>query len=217
VVATWRDDLFEILSRRVVWRALDDAGRRTLCDGAHLPGRPLRRGEVVWAFGSRPDELGVVLRGTLDLVRGRPGRTRKVFRVLERGDALGFSIVAGEPHTVEVLAGRDLELALIPGRVVRGLMSDRPEFALGMIAELGNLVGTLTDELAALRSQDLRARLAWWIRRRGGVGSSILATHQEIAQAVGASRARVSEMLGVFRDEGAVRLGRGRIDVLHVP
>lgn len=214
MVLPWRDDLRRHLDASDVFAGLVATELAALADAATL--RKTRAGVVLFRLGERADALMVVLAGTLTVERGA-GRHRTVFRTLARGDVLGFSVVAGAPHSADLVAGRSLSIALVPGAAVRRLWLRHPATAIRVIEQLGHLVATLSDENASLRHDDLRARVERWLHRQGGPGTLVRVTHAELAAAVGASRARVSHVLEALARAGTLRLGRGRIAIVRTP
>jgi len=84
-------------------------------------------------------------------------------------------------------------------------------FLLGLMAERMAELAALVEAVAFQR---LDQRLA---RSLLVQGPTVLATHQRLADELGTSREIVSRLLGRFEDQGTVRLGRERIEILDPP
>lgn len=81
-------------------------------------------------------------------------------------------------------------------------------FLLGLMAERMAELAALVEAVAFQR---LDQRLA---RSLLAQGPTVLATHQRLADELGTSREIVSRLLGRIEDQGTVRLGRERIEIL---
>lgn len=205
--------VIEQLAASPVFGRLGDAALRALAAVATTSTRP--KGTILVRRGEAPDELLLVLRGSLDVWRQVSSSRRMHLRRLGRGDFVGWSIVAGEEHTADLVAGSKLEFARIPGRTIRRLFRDHPQVPLQMIASLGALVGKLSDEIAELRFNSLDQRVFKTVLRLAGGTRRLDITQAELAEAVGASRANVARALGRLDSAGLVARGRGWIEPLR--
>ncbi len=181
--------------------------------------KKLRRRQRLFARGERGDALVVVLQGRLHVARGDA-----VLRSLAAGAVVGLSTVVTAPlraatrqrrppsHTADVVAADASEVLLVPGRFVRALFAKRPELPLVMIASLAQLVSDLSDDVEALRNDDIEARakkkLAQLLRGR----REVAVTHGDLARMIGATRANTSRALARLEARGVLRRRRGRIE-----
>ena len=197
-----------------IFQGLDLAVLEGLC----RRGRPisLQRGEPLWLSGSTPDALALVLRGRLDIARLDGRGERILLNVLEAGALVGLSVMAGHPHSADVVAATKSRVLVIPGAALRDLIAQAPRVALLMVAHLGELLHQATDELEALRGADLSWRVYRRLVRLARGRREIHFTHEELAQQVGATRANVSRVLKRFEREGALRCRRGRVEIFDL-
>ena len=175
--------------------------------------RDLLPGEVRWRWSETVRELAVVVEGRLEIARLEFGVRPLRLRLMRPGEIVGFSTVAGEPHTADVIASGPTRVALIPAEALEALIQEEPGVALRMLAALGNLVGTLTDEMGELRSESLATRTYRWLHRNVDPSGWIAITHQLLADHVGATRASVSRVLEELALDGRIDMIRGRIRV----
>jgi CRP/FNR family transcriptional regulator, cyclic AMP receptor protein len=89
-----------------------------------------------------------------------------------------------------------------------------PRVALEALAQLGETIVKLSDEIEELRFLDLDERLLRVLRRRSKGLREIQITHEELAQQVGATRENVSRALKRLERKGAIACRHGRIGIL---
>ena len=194
---------------------LHAADRDKLVREAHI--LKLRNGEKLWAWGGPEDEksevegVGVVLQGALDIQRADDKRSIDVLRRLVPGDEVGFSTIAGEPHTADVVAVGTTTVAVLPSGAIIPLLTTRVGFALRILAQMGHLIGKLTDEKLSWKTQSVEDRVCAWILAHVRPGDEARVRHEDIARFVGATRPRVSAALKHLEKRGVIRLGRGSL------
>jgi CRP-like cAMP-binding protein len=173
-----------------------------------------KKGTTLYKWGQKADELVVVLEGRLDI--SRPGANEKPMhlRSLQPGDIVGLSLIAGEVHSADLIAGTKLVVARIPGATIRRLFRNQPEVALRVIASLGALVGDLTDEISDLRFKSLVERLLKAIADLSKGSERLYLTQEELAALVGATRENVARALARLEGEGKIARGRGWVQLL---
>lgn len=206
------DQLRQRLRQTAFFSTLDDTSLTSLAEVAEV--RNVTRGQLLWQLGDRPDAIAVVLAGRLDVVRNTEEGERMLLRILRPPAVVGLSTLAGQPHTADIVVGESGRIALLPGASLRTLFARCPALALGIIAQLGQLLGQLTDEVEELRFVELDTRLRRCLERHLGSRRELNLTHEELGQQVGASRANVSRALKRLERRGLIRCGRGRIEVV---
>jgi CRP-like cAMP-binding protein len=193
-----------------LFHGLGDALLREVAKSAIL--RSLRRGQVLWRYGSHAYELAFVWNGQLDVRRSHGKLT---FRSVRQNEIIGFSNAMGlTPCTVDVVAGAPTRVLLVPGDVLRGLVPKHPEIAFRALDHMGALLGQLSDEVELLHHGSLEDRIAQRLRTLSAGRREVTITHEELAQHVAARRESVSRVLSTFEKRGLVRCRRGRIELL---
>lgn len=210
-MATWQDELARWLEVSPVFGSLDAKERRRLVEDASLFSVP--DGGTLWRQGEVPNEIDVVLEGQLEVVFQREGEAVRYTRTFRPGDVVGLSTVAGEPRRSSLVAVGAVRYAAISGRVLHDLLMEDASRAIRIIASLGDLVGTLRDEQAALVHEPLEARVREALRAEGGDGRTLHITHGQLADHIGAERRRVTRVLRRLEEEGLLHLALGRIQV----
>lgn len=208
------DRIRDQLPKTTLFRGLPPGRLDDLVAGATW--RRWTAGAVVWAEGAAPDAMLLILSGSLDVAR-RTLRGRRVLRTLYPPDLVGISCVAGAPHSADLVAGPDLEGAVLPGPAVRALFRREPDVALRALAQLGTLVARLSMEKEEVAQDDLDTRVRRWVEARAAHGTEIVCTHDQIAEHLGATRPRVSQALQRLEETGRIRRMRGRLRWLAAP
>lgn len=198
----------------VAYPALDSIPSRRLSEtAAYLPIVQVPRGTEVFAEGDPCGGFPCVLEGEVRVARGsRDGRELELYRV-RPGEICVVSascLFGGRPMSAHGRTTRDTVLALVDRQTLLEWTDARPfrEYLFGVMAERMASLSILVDALAFQR---LDQRLARALVARG---TTVLTTHQRMADGLGTSREIVSRLLGRFEDQGLMRLGRERIDVL---
>ena len=146
------------------------------------------------------------------------GREMTLFRT-GPGDTCLLSIACQIKHQdFPALAQIENEatLFMVPIPIYHQVLAEHPAWKDYIILTLfGHLTSTmLTLEAVAFNRTDRRLA-EWLIRHQPSRGRTIRCTHEAIAIELGTAREVVSRLLGDLKNQGAVALGRGRIEILQ--
>lgn len=193
---------------------------------AELP-EPLRRelerqavsleapaGTLLFDAGSACQALPLVLEGRIKVSkRAENGREIRLYSV-RPGELCIVTVsclLGGEPYPATGIAETPLSALALPRPLILRLVTEHPPFremAFKLFAERMTSLMHLVEEVAFRK---LDQRLAAWLLARGPL---ITVSHQAAADELGSVREIVSRLLKQFEEEGSVRLGRERIEVL---
>jgi CRP-like cAMP-binding protein len=188
---------------------LSDADRLELVRKSQR--KALQSGELLWERGARPREIAFVVSGELVVERTMADGQRHVFRRYPPNTALGVSTIGGATHTADVRASAETAVLLIRG----DHLVEKRAFVVAALAYLGNLVGKLSDDYLALLFSDIEGRVVRYLRQAIMDGRrEIRKSQQELADEIGASRPNVARAIQRLKKLGAVRTGRGWIEIL---
>src|SRR5262249_482798 len=96
------------------------------------------------------------------------------------------------------------------------LLTD-PAFVSAAFEALAGVIRTLSDEYQALLYADIGTRVRHYLRQAAlNSRKEITMTQQDFADEIGASRTNVTRALSKLERDGAVRLHRGRIEIVDV-
>lgn len=189
--------------------------RRHHVDGATL----LQRGEAV-------KSVLILLRGKLRSVTSSPDGREHLIRWVEPGEAIGVaSVLARMPFQVDLVASGRCEVLTIPGDAFVEAIRRDAEVGLAVARLLAGRLSEVFDHVAAQAQGRLQDRLHAALRHLATENGEQLAdgqvrlrvSHQEVADAVGASRQRVNEALHSLQRAGFVELGYRQITLAWPP
>ncbi len=156
----------------------------------------------------------LLLSGSARVIKAAPnGRELHLYYVLP-GEAciLTSSCLLGRSsYQARCLVQEDLELVVLPPSTFRVLFSSLETFREHVFNRFSERLSDLLQLVSAVTFQKLDQRLAATLAART---SPIQITHQALADELGSLREIVSRLLKSFADQGWVRLGRERIEVL---
>lgn len=197
------------ISQNPVLGSLPPALQRKVAEASEV--RVYRRSELVARELDRADRLVLVLEGSADICRHSEDGRRTIFRRMHPPAAIGYLLLAGEPHTADVVAGRSLRAALVPVAALREAFREHPAALYKALARLAELVDALSSEILEERTLPLVERVRRAILRNADQHGVLRMSHEELAECVGASRAAVSRAVKRLEAAGDVELGRREI------
>lgn len=180
---------------------------------AHLPLIRVESGTRLFAEGAPCAGFPFVLDGQVRIARGsESGRELELYRV-GRGDICVVSagcVFGNKPMSAQGHATSATRLVLVDRATMLEWTDARPfrEFVFGLMAERLATLALLVESVAFQR---LDRRLA---RRLLAAEQPLRTTHQRLADELGTAREIVSRLLGRFEEQGMLRLGRERIELV---
>ncbi len=208
-------DKLSILDRLPFYREASVADRAEIAAAAvHVTLAP---GANLYREGDVCGEFFVVGSGTVRVLKvGETGREITLYHVQDGESCLvnTLSVLQREPAVAAARVETQVEVVLLAGATVRKWVRTRDWIRTYMIAMTARRlidVVTLIEEVVFGR---MDSRLARLLLQEFGAGRFFGATHEEIAAQLGTAREVVSRLLKEFERQGAIRLGRGRIELL---
>ena len=171
-----------------------------------LHARRADRGEVVLRAGEVPGELGVVLSGTLHVVRDDLWGDRAILSQLRAGDLFAeVYALLGEPLQVTVEARESSQVLFFS---VRRMREDVPQLGERLELVLARKNLALNRKLGYLTLPTTREKALAYLsdesRRQGSGTFSIPFDRQELADYLSVDRSALSAVLGALRREGLI-------------
>jgi CRP/FNR family transcriptional regulator/CRP/FNR family cyclic AMP-dependent transcriptional regulator len=190
--------------------------------------RKFRRGETVFHVGDPGDALFIVVSGSIKITLPADSGDEAILATLRPGDFFGeLALLDGAPRSATAIAIEATETYILARDRFRELISTDPIMRETVLATLAAEVRRLTHHVEELHFLDITGRLASRLARmanEGGAarladGSIRLAgplTQGDLAAMIGCTRQSVNKLLGLFTDDGLIRLERDRIVVLDL-
>ena len=195
-----------LLLRTPLFRGIPQEALPALLEGLGARKRRCGRGEVVLRRGERADRLGLVLSGTLHIVKEDFWGSRTIVGLARSGEvfAEAYACLGGEPLEVAVLAAADAEVLFLNS--VQALSCARPNLTL--TRKIGHMARRTTRDklLSYLSAQAMQA---------GGPEFDIPLDRQQLADYLAVDRSAMSTALGKLRDEGVLTFQKNHFHLLQ--
>jgi CRP/FNR family transcriptional regulator len=176
------------------------------------------RGKILFTPGSACQGFVLLLEGRARVsVTAANGRRLLLYRIApgETCVQTTLCLMGGLDYSAEGAAETDLRLVVVPPALFEHLLRDQPDFARFVFERFGARLAEMTRLIETIAFLRVDARLAAALLARadaqGDAEDALAATHQELAEDIGAAREVVSRQLAEFQRAGLLRLARGRI------
>lgn len=195
-------------------RSLADADLALL--GAAMLQRSYPAGQIVLLEGAASSVLYVVQAGRVKLFKTSPKGREQVLRLLKPGDMFNEVAVFDEgPNPASAQAIEDCRLFLLRRRDLLRFMAERPGVALGVVRSFAGRLREALELVEDLAFRGVSSRLARiLLDDQTGAGTRAPWLTQELLAAMAGSRREVvGRALKTLKQDGVIRLERGRIHV----
>jgi CRP/FNR family transcriptional regulator, cyclic AMP receptor protein len=174
-----------------------------------------RKGRQIVSPGEQGEVLFILKQGKVQLSRLTEDGRRLVMAVFEPGSIFGeMPLLSQSMEGSAAEALEDCTLCVMSRHDVEHLILTNPQVALNIIHLLAARAADLERRLEMQAFQSVTERLAATLLRLAGPGNEISgASHQQIAETIGASRETVTRALGEFRAQGLIEVGRFHITI----
>lgn len=190
---------------------------------SHARRRRFKRGEVVFHEGDPGDALHLVDKGHLAVKRSTPLGDVATLLVMGPGDFFGeLAVVAPGPRSATVVALDPVETLALHRQVFDELRQTHPGIDRvlihALVEEVRRLSAMLVEALFVPADKRIYLRLGDLARIfsvPGQVGPVLIPlTQEELAQLAGTTRPTANRVLRSAEAAGALKVARGRIEVL---
>ncbi len=195
--------------------------------GRSLRTRRFRRGEVIFHLGDPGDALFIVVGGLVKITLPSETGDEAILATLRPGDFFGeLALLDGAPRSATATAIEPTETLVLPRDQFRDLIATEPAIRDALLAALANELRRLTHHVEELHFLDIAGRLAARLARLaeeqgtqlddGAIRLDAPLTQSDLAAMVGCTRQSVNKLLGLFVDDGLIRMERDAIVVTDV-
>ena len=209
-----------------LFAGLDAEGLEGLAKGMRV--RRFRRGETVFHLGDPGDALFIVMAGSIKITLPADSGDEAILATLRAGDFFGeLALLDGAPRSATAVAIEPTETYILARERFRELIATEPVMREALLATLAAEVRRLTHHVEELHFLDITGRLASRLARLAAEpgasrlpdGSIRLAgplTQGDLAAMIGCTRQSVNKLLGMFTDDGLIRLEKDRIVIVDL-
>lgn len=173
-------------------------------------------GAVLFHPGDSVQGFVVVLSGRVDVFLTSPGGREILLYAVEPGQSCiqsTLGLLGGDRYSGRAVTRNAARIVLIPRATFLPLMDADPAFRDFVFRAFAQRVQSMMALVESVAFDRVEARLARFLLDRAEQGH-LAATHAEIATAIGSAREVVSRKLDALARQGALRLGRGAVEIL---
>ncbi len=181
-----------------------------------LPITEAPKGTVLFCPGDAARGFVVVLKGRVEVFLVGPNGREILLYPVEPGQSCVQStlgLLGGDDYSGEAITTTECTLVLIPRDLFLPLMDRSTAFRQFVFASFANRMQGMMHLLEQVAFQKVESRLAKALLKRAE-NDAVMATHQELAVAIGSAREVVSRRLEAMAKRGFVRLDRGRVQLV---
>lgn len=178
---------------------------------------PYPPGKLVFEQGDLGSSLYLVERGRVRLYRIHLGGQEKTLGFVGPGGVFGeMSLLDGSERSASAVTEEETLLLALYREAYLGLIRRLPLFAHNLARILAHRLREANLELDLLAFEEAQSRVAYALLKlvRQGHGPRLRLRHQDLAALAGTSRETVTRVLHQLKDQGALRLAPGQLEVL---
>lgn len=192
---------------------LDDDARERLAASHPMT---IQNGTVLFRPGDEPSAFTFVIEGRVGVyLTGPNGRELLLYAVTPGETCIQttLGLLGNEAYLGEAIAETELVVTSIPRATFHGLLAQSEAFRGVVFQSLARRMTHVVEVLERVAFVTIEARLAAALLARCDPAGEIVATHQDLAKAIGTAREVVSRRLEALARKSLVRLERGRIEI----
>ncbi len=197
--------------------SLEDRLRKKLVAQSRIV--TLKKGAKVFGPGSSPDNLLMLLEGTVRVQQLSEGGREIVLYRVNAGESCVMTtacLLAYDDHSAEGIAETQIKAAAIPRKVFEDLITDSPEFRQFVFQSYSRRITDLFYVIDELAFRRVDIRLAQKLITLQKEDNRLTVTHQQLAAELGTAREVISRQLQEFQRRGLVKLSRGTVHLTDV-
>ncbi len=181
-------------------------------------------GRVFFNPAEPAEVLFILKKGDVAISRISPDGKKLILSTLSAGTIFGeMAIIGQRMHETFAEALTECVICIMSRRDVEDLLLADPRIAVRLVKALGERLTRAEARLEEMAFKPVPARLASLLVRLGTEsdwrGRPVVQglTHQQLAELIGTYRETATTILGQFRDDGLIEIGRRRIVMLDLP
>lgn len=176
-------------------------------------------GETILREHAYIRSIPIVLDGVIKVIRTDEDGREILLYYIEPGESCIMSFLGGihrDTSKVKAVAQERCEVLFVPIENVTTLVRDNPQWLDYIFRLYHKRFEELLDVVNAVAFQHMDERIEHFLHKKAEVtGARTLAlTHEQLANELGTARVVVSRLLKQFEDQGRIRLGRNKIELL---
>jgi CRP-like cAMP-binding protein len=208
------EEFFASLARCPLFEGIDPLQYQTMIDCLHGKTVTVKKGNPVFLEGSPAQFVGVLLFGSLQVVRDDYYGNRSVLTVLQPGDlfAEAFSFAGITEMPVSVIAVKDSKVLLLDCRALLGLQNDvcgfHSRLLRNLLKEMASKNLRLSQKIRYMSQKTTRDKLKEYLLDQAKIHKSTEFTipldRQALADYLGVERSAMSAEIGRLKKAGQI-------------
>ena len=198
----------------------EDRDRMYECAGAKE--KKYKAGEFIFRQGDPPQNVYLILEGTVMLCKDFASGKRSVLYTVHEGDVFGEMFVFSEENVFwyDAVANGSVRLMEIPWKFFYGFCTNACHKHQDVIKNMLEIQSgknfLMVKKLYLLSGKTLRQRIAMWMLDNAGDKASFTSSmnREELADYLGTTRPSLSRELMNMQDEGLLTADRGKFTIL---
>jgi CRP-like cAMP-binding protein len=213
-----------VLSGTALFRGIEETEFQGLLSCLEATERRFQKGETVLRRGDRTERMGLLLEGTVHIVREDFWGNRSMVGLAVSGDIFAESYsLTGETLEVSVLAATDCEILFFnASKAVSGcaqVCSFHEQLSRNLLGILARKNLLLTEKMRHMARKTTREKLLSYLSAQAlqasGPEFDIPLDRQQLADFLGVERSAMSAALGKLRDEGVLEFRKNHFRLLR--
>ena len=210
-------EIAQLLSKSLLFGALDDDARRELAGHAHRRG--FDTGEPIFHVGAPGQSMVVILNGTVRVSLPGPRGKGVILADLPAGELLGeVALLDGKERSADATALTKCELVVLERRDVVAFLEKRPDVCLKLLELMCARLRKSDQRMSDIAFLELSVRLAKVLldrTGRAGAKAKLSLSQAELASMIHATRENVNRCLRNWQRQGIVDLDERWIVILQ--
>jgi CRP/FNR family cyclic AMP-dependent transcriptional regulator len=221
ITALASQDVAQLLSRSVLFGALDEVARRELT--SHARRQSFNSGEPIFHVGAPGQSMMVILNGTVRVSLPGPRGKGVILADLPTGELLGeVALLDGKDRSADATALTNCELVVLERRDVVAFLEQRPDVCIKLLTLLCARLRKSDQRMSDIAFLELPVRLAKVLLdrigsvSRAGVKPKLSLLQTELAGMINANRENVNRCLRHWQRQGIIDIDKRWIIILQL-
>ena len=216
-------ELFETVYQNPLWSGISFQEFETMFPCVNGTVKGFAKGEVILFTGDPVKHIGIVLSGSIKIIREDENGNVSILTELSRGDLFGETFAsAGVLHSpVSVVASVKSEVLFFDFQKIISTCTSACRFHAKMIENMLHLVAQknllLNQKIEILSKRTTREKILSFFdsQREGAKQFTIPFNREEMANYICVDRSAMSNELSKMRNEGLLRFNKNQFELLH--
>ena len=181
--------------------------------------KTFKEGEVILNENAYIKAIPIVTKGSIRVMRTDEDGREILLYYIKAGESCIMSFLGGMHHDtskVKAIAEEETEILFIPIDKVSLLIKEYPEWLDYIFRLYHKRFEELLEVVNAIAFKKIDERILNFIKKKSEMTHSrtLSITHEQLANELGTARVVISRLLKQMEDEGLVKLGRNRIELV---